>query len=162
VKDQDEQDLEERLDEDLYNELRWTLCSAATWATCDDARVPHIKVYAADSCFMHARTLHEFFYTRKRGYLNADDYSTNHVSIVWPKRYEQGINSRLMHLVRNRPDQPPIKDEVTEVAKLILKIWDEFWTGENLDKRFVRFAAKARSKAVKEANTIALGSGLQF
>lgn len=162
MEDRDNKDLARVLEEDLYNELRWMLCSAATWTTCGNINVPHLKVYSMDSCFLHARTLYEFLKKRKKKYPNWSDYSSKSLIADWPKLYKQAINTRLMHLVRNRSDEPQIKDEVVNVAKATLQMWDEFWAEDQIDKRYARIAKRIRDDCVNQASAIAKKSGLRF
>lgn len=52
------------INEHLKNELKWLFCSATLWNSSINSNnnyPPHFRVYCMDPCFLHARSLFEFF-----------------------------------------------------------------------------------------------------
>jgi hypothetical protein len=149
--------LKEYIEKDLFSELKWLLCAAAQWDIHDKligepprvAKIaepcPHLKVYAMDSAFLHARSLYEFFTAtdnaitknEKRGLkrLTWRDYSRS--ARQESARYKTvmiPLHGRVMHLDRDRTGYEEIKKEVVNLASDILDVWGRFSKSPGLEE----------------------------
>jgi hypothetical protein len=169
--------LTEAIEKDLFNELRWLVCSATEWDACDKLigeppRIPkiqepclHLKVYAMDSTFLHARSLYEFFtateesITRneKRGStrLTWRDYSLT--ARQTSNKYDQfmkPLHGRVMHLEKDRSGHDEIKNEVVNFAVDILRLWNGFSQNPSV-KPYESLLNKFRVRAIEDAASVA-------
>jgi hypothetical protein len=171
--------LSEAIEKDLYNELRWLLSAATEWDALDrligeppkvpkiKEPCPHLKVYAMDSAFLHARSLYEFFTSTEKAILKNKkqgqrrltwyDYSTNSNVRRTSTKYDhfmQPLHGRVMHLDQNRSGYDEIKKEVVNIAEDILVLWNSFSKHPDL-KSYSSLLDKFRGKAIEESLNVA-------
>lgn len=158
--------LENKIHEDLFNELRWLLCSATEWDAYEKlvegpsrTKEPchHLKVYLMDSAFVHARSLYEFFTNPKpqSERLSWRDYGMRGPLIS--KRYNRFIrplHGRVMHLNKNRTGYRQIKGEVLRLALDVLALWQEFSEKSEVQP-YRNLLDDRRKRAIKEATSVA-------
>jgi hypothetical protein len=169
--------LAKAIEEDLFNELRWLLCAATEWDAHnrligEPPQKPivaepccHLKVYAMDSAFAHARSLYEFFTTPEKTVLRNEerrfnrltwrDYSVNAVQESGPYDGLRGpLHGRVMHVCKDRSGYEQIKKEVVTLAADILGLWERFSQLPDL-REYASLLDKCRIQAIEEAESVA-------
>jgi hypothetical protein len=156
---------------DLYNELRWLLSAATQWDAWDKLvegpphiKEPchHLKVYAMDSAMLHARSLFEFFTTKKP---SKDRLCWRDFGLAKPlksKRYKalvEPLNARLMHVKKNRAGRRQVKNEVVNLARDVVELWDKFSHHPALDALYKTLLDEHRTEAMAEAQKVAAQYG---
>ncbi len=159
--------------EDLYNELRWLLCSAAEWdaeqrrAVSSPQPCFHIGVYAMDSALLHARSLYEFF-TSTEGAIkrSAKNKEKKMRRLTWSDfgadcrqnsatydKFRDPLHGRVMHLDWDRTGYEEVKKEVVTLARDLLRLWDVF-CGKAEVASYAALLRQKREDAVSEARKV--------
>jgi hypothetical protein len=167
------------IEKDLSNELRWLLCAATEWDAYDKLigeppQVPkleepcfHLKVYAMDAAFIHARSLYEFFTATQQSILRNKsnglrrltwyDFSSNPTLRQTSTKYAQfmqPLHGRVMHLDHNRSGYDEIKKEVANFAADILVLWNNFIMHPET-RDYAILLVKFKDQAIREAEWVA-------
>jgi hypothetical protein len=171
--------LERFVSEDLYNELRWLLVSAASWTIVDaDQPADHFRVMCMDSAFLHARNLLEFFTMSPKTFerlarngkapASCHSFGVRNVHSQVFERWRPALEARVMHLRTDRPwpknkhgnvAGTSIKGQVVSLAQEVLRLWDGF----AIDAKVAPYQAglaRSRSEALAEAERAARRLGL--
>jgi hypothetical protein len=169
-----EEQLKQLIKDDLFFELKHLLCAATEWEAQEllvDCCPPkmnqpcfHLKVYAMDSAFLHARNLYEFFTVPKQciernkkwGRLTWQDFSGDAIqtSDKYDEDFREDFHGRLLHLSGNRSAKKEIKGEVTSLAKDVLQLWDGFAKKPGIEPYAMALNEKRR-EAIDEAVHVA-------
>jgi hypothetical protein len=157
----DADDGHEYLNWHVYNELRWLLVSAATWAASEpqklDHGVDHLAVMAMDSALLHARNLYEFW--------NGDHGSIERVFGARGPRsalraadgddLKKALDRKVLHLataceVTPHGDDDDLHKRVDEIARDVLACWDD-WRDSATMAPYRQTMDRLRARAVNEA-----------
>jgi hypothetical protein len=169
-----EEQLKRLIKDDLFYELKHLLCAATEWSAqeslvdCHTAKMNqpcfHVKAYAMDSAFLHARNLYEFFTAtiesikknEKWGTLTWQDFSghAHQTSNKYDNDFRNDFHGRLLHLSRSRSTRTPIKNEVTILAKDILQLWGGFAKKPGIEP-YAIVLEEMQQKAINEAVHVA-------
>lgn len=161
------------LETHLGNEIQWVLRSTAEWYVQDTLKleVPgyEVQVFAMDSCFLHSRSLFEFF-TRDN---SKNHYDCKMFGVRMGKsrlydEWEDPLHSYLMHLqyrfcptklTTKNGSQKDLNELPLEFAREIVRLWREFessllciGSGKLLSKR----ASEILDLAIKNSEKVQL------
>jgi hypothetical protein len=140
-----EEQLKDKIETDLFNDLRWLLCAATEWEAhrklVDTGKIKqpcyHLQVYTMDSVFLHCRSLYEFFIAdgKKQNRLTYRDYnkSTGQPASTTYGEFKDALHARGMNLGRNRSGCKEIKNKVLDFANDILEMWSTFSTKPGME-----------------------------
>lgn len=151
---------------ELHHELRCLLGSATLWRMFQKVDAGYDTVVAADSAFMHARTLFEFFTSDAK---NSNNTKVTEFGIVLYKsplysRWKESLNRHVLHLSHTRLNPQNIKgsgqlkDQVEAFAQEVLLLWDRLESDTALEV-YKPLLTEARKFAIAHAAHDVKGRG---
>jgi hypothetical protein len=156
-------EIERVIREDLFNELRWMIVAAVTWAVpLGEEHPKHLKVMAMDSALIHARSLYYFLVRREKearfptDLVHRDIGGCPQSSTLLEDRI-QPINERLLHLKTDRSSKDPIKNDVVNLVSEIIRMWRAYMVSlrDDLQLPAADFCAEVLEAALKDGDRAA-------
>lgn len=171
-------ELGDYLNRHLGDELEWTLRAAAEWYVQNTLKLNisgyEVEVFTMDSCFLHSRTLFEFFtHETTNYYYGCNEFKIDTIdSELYGNDDNPGWNNVLhafmMHAQnRSEPEQlitrtgekKDLNKMPLEFAKEVVRLWGEFIErlSESEDRNIQKLSGVADSclkSALKNANSV--------
>ncbi len=160
----DEEQINLRIEKDLFNELKWLLCAATEWEAhrqlVDIGKMNqpcnHLQVYTMDSVLLHARSLYEFFTAapnRRPERFTWQDFGPRQSSALY-SQLKTALHGRAMHVDKDRTRYEEIKNEVIKFAKDVLHLWAMFSEMPGVEP-YKEALEEARKCAIEDAKKVA-------
>lgn len=153
-------ELKSCLTEHLANELHWVLRAASEWHVQDVLHLEivgyEVQVFAMDSCFLHARSLFEFFTAKStRNHYGYDTFGLSPFKSTYSASWVDPLHAYLMHIRdRSSPQQligldgtrKHLNEMPVDFAREIVRLWRDFPTALSSHKNpaVVALATDAR------------------
>lgn len=152
------------LENELYHELRCLLGSATIWQIFKNKNAGYDVIVAEDSAFIHARTLFEFFTSKKRNknILRIVEFGPSKYRSNIYAKWKSSLNRHLLHLNEKRLNPNNLKvnehlnEQVDVFAREILRLWDQF-ENDPAATLFQPALRKVRERAIADAKNDAAG-----
>jgi Fe-S cluster biosynthesis and repair protein YggX len=152
------------LENELYHELRCLLGSATVWQIFKKTNAGYDVIVAEDSAFIHARTLFEFFTSKKRNknILRIVEFGPSKYRSSIYATWKPSLNRHVLHLNEKRLNPNNLKtdehlsEQVEVFAREVLSLWKQFENDPEAAS-FRPILVRVRERAIADAKNDATG-----